>query len=196
MNPRSPYVLDTRQLGRSAGSQRQYRREIPAPAQLGLDMIRVPEGSLITLDVRIEAVTEGVLATGSVTGLLTGECGRCLTSFTDDLVVEFVELFAYPNSATEETTDPEEIPRLEGFHLDLEPVVRDAVVLSLPLTPLCRPDCGGLCPECGELLDDLPDNHTHAQLDPRWAALAERFGGSEAGTDGSVRSDSSTQSQE
>jgi uncharacterized protein len=196
VNPRSPYVLDTRQLGRSAGSQRQYRREIPASAQLGLDMIKVPEGSLMVMDVRIEAVTEGVLATGSVTGSLTGECGRCLTSFTDDLAVEFVELFAYPNSATEETTDAEEIPRLEGFHLDLEPVVRDAVVLSLPLTPLCRPDCGGLCPECGELLDDLPDNHTHTQLDPRWAALAERFGTSDDSADSSVRSDSSTQSQE
>jgi uncharacterized protein len=195
VNPRSPYVLDTRQLGRSAGSQRQYRREVPAPAQLGLDMIRVPEGSPMTLDVRIEAVTEGVLATGTVTGTLAGECGRCLTSFTDDLEVEFVELFAYPNSATEETTDAEEIPRLEGPHLDLEPVVRDAVVLSLPLTPLCRPDCGGLCPECGELLDDLPDNHTHTQLEPRWAALAERFGSSDDGAESSVRSDSS-QSQE
>jgi len=196
VNPRSPYVLDTRQLGRSAGSQRQYRREIPAPAQLGLDMIRVPEGSPLVLDVRVEAVTEGVLATGSVTGSLTGECGRCLTSFTDVLAVEFVELFAYPNSATEETTDAEEIPRLEGYHLDLEPVVRDAVVLSLPLTPLCRPDCGGLCPECGEPFDDLPADHTHTQLDPRWAALAERFGQSDDVADGSVRSDSSTQSQE
>jgi uncharacterized protein len=199
VNPRSLFVLDTRQLGRSAGSQRQYRREIPAPAQLGLDMIKVPEGSLVTLDVRIEAVTEGVLATGSVTGSLTGECGRCLTSFTDELAVDFVELFAYPNSATEETTDAEEIPRLVGYHLDLEPVVRDAVVLSLPLTPLCRPDCGGLCPECGELLDELPDNHTHTQLDPRWAALAERFGtsgGIADGADSPVRSDSSTQSQE
>jgi len=196
VNPRSPYVLDTRQLGRSAGSQRQYRREIPAPAQLGLDMIRVPEGSLMVLDVRIEAVTEGVLATGSVTGSLAGECGRCLTGFTDDLAVEFVELFAYPNSATEETTDAEEIPRLEGAHLDLEPVVRDAVVLSLPLTPLCRPDCVGLCPECGEPFDDLPANHTHTQLDPRWAALAERFGTSDDVADGSVRSDSSNLSQE
>jgi len=196
VNPRSPYVLDTRQLGRGAGSQRQYRREVPAPAQLGLDMIRVPEGSLLTIDVRIESVTEGVLATGTVTGLLTGECGRCLTGFTDDLAVDFVELFAYPNSVTEETTDAEEIPRLEGAHLDLEPVVRDAVVLSLPLTPLCRPDCGGLCVECGEPLDELPEGHTHTQLDPRWAALAERFGASDDVTDGSVRSDSSTQSQE
>jgi uncharacterized protein len=191
VNPRSPYVLDTRELGRRAGLQRQYRREIPVSAKLGLDMVGVPQGSLLVLDVRLESVTEGVLATGTVTGTVTGECGRCLTGFTDELAVDFVELFAYPNSATEETTDPDEVPRLEGDHLDLEPVVRDAVVLSLPLTPLCRPDCGGLCPECGERLDDLPEDHAHVQLDPRWAALAERFGVA----DNSV-SDSSTQSQE
>ena len=114
MNPRSPFVLDTRKLGRSAGSHRQHRREVSAPAQFGLDMIGVPEGAPLVVDVRLESVTEGVLVTGSVTGSVTGECGRCLTSFTDELAVEFVELFAYPNSATEETTDPEEVPRLEA----------------------------------------------------------------------------------
>jgi len=176
VNPHSPFVLDTRELGRRAGGKRDYRREMPAPEQLGLDMIGVPEGAPLALTVRLESVTEGVLATGRVTGEVVGECGRCLDRFTDALDVEFVELFAYPDSATEETTDSDEIPRLEGDHLDLEPVVRDAVVLSLPLTPLCSPDCAGLCPECGERLDDLPDDHSHQQLDPRWAALAERFG--------------------
>ncbi|HST48796.1 YceD family protein [Jatrophihabitans sp.] len=189
MNPRSPFVLDTRKLGRRAGSQRHHRLEIPAPAQLGLEMIGVPEGTPLVVDVRLEAVTEGVLVTGSVTGTVSGECGRCLTAFTDGLAVDFVELFAYPDSATEETTDPDEVSRIEAEHLDLEPVVRDAVVLSLPLTPLCRADCRGLCPECGELLDDLPDDHTHeAPLDPRWAALAERFSAADE-ADSSVRSE-------
>jgi len=159
-------------------------------------MIGVPEGAPLVLDVRLESVTEGVLVTGTVTGSVTGECGRCLTSFTEDLAADFVELFAYPNSATEETTDPDEVPRLVGDHLDLEPVVRDAVVLSLPLTPLCRPDCGGLCAECGELLDELPENHTHAQLDPRWAALAERLGVAEDPARTDSATDSSPQSQE
>jgi len=189
VNPRSPFVLDTRKLGRRAGSQRHHRLEIPAPAQLGLEMIGVPEGTPLVVDVRLEAVTEGVLVTGSVTGTVSGECGRCLTAFTDGLAVDFVELFAYPDSATEETTDPDEVSRIEAEHLDLEPVVRDAVVLSLPLTPLCRADCRGLCPECGELLDDLPDDHTHeAPLDPRWAALAERFSAADE-ADSSVRSE-------
>lgn len=191
MNPRSPFVLDTRELGRRPGLKRDYHRDAEAPAQLGLDMIGVPEGALLDINVRIESVTEGVLATGTVTAPVEGECGRCLRHFADTLEVEFVELFAYPNSVTVETTDEDEVARLEGDYLDLEPVVRDAVVLSLPLTPLCTPDCGGLCPECGERIDDLPADHTHTQLDPRWAALAERFGGQE-----SESPDSITQSQE
>ncbi len=180
MNTRSPFVLDTREVGRRPGTRKDYRRDVDAPAQLGLDMIGVPEGSPLELVVRLESVTEGVLATGTVTGELHGECGRCLIDFTDDLDVDFVELFAYPNSATDETTDEDEVARLQGDHLDLEPLVRDVVVLGLPLTPLCRPDCAGLCSECGERLDDLPPDHSHTQLDPRWAALTERFAAPES----------------
>jgi uncharacterized protein len=118
-----------------------------------------------------------VLVTGTVTTTIAGECGRCLDPVTRDFVVEVVELFAYPNSATAETTDEDEVDRIVGDLIDVEPVVRDAVVLGLPVTPLCRPDCAGLCPTCGQRLDDLPAGHTHEQVDPRWAALTERFGG-------------------
>jgi uncharacterized protein len=183
VNPRSPFVLDTRELGRQPGTQREYRREVAAPAHLGLDMIGVVEGAPLVLTVRLESATEGVLATGSVAGELRGECGRCLVDFAEAFELSFLELFAYPNSATEATTDEDEVARLEGDRLDLEPVVRDTVVLSLPLTPLCRPDCAGLCSECGERLDDLPAGHSHVQIDPRWRALTERFGTTES-TDG------------
>jgi uncharacterized protein len=182
VNTRSLFVLDTRELGRQSGSTKSYRREIEAPAQLGLDMIGVPEGALLDVSVRLEAVTQGVLATGTATVPLAGECGRCLIAFTDTADVEFMELFAYPNSATDETTDDDEVPRLDRDRLDLEPVVRDAVVLSLPLTPLCQPDCGGLCSDCGERIDDLPADHSHVQLDPRWAALTERSGNPDSTT--------------
>ena len=63
-----------------------------------------------------------------------------------------------------------ELPELEGDLIDLEPVLRDAVVLALPLRPLCRDDCPGLCAECGARLADDPD-HGHETVDPRWAAL-------------------------
>ena len=171
-DPRSPFVFDVREVGRRAGSARDYRRSVPAPAGLGLDLVGVPEQASIELDLRLESVTEGVLVTGTVTAPIRGECGRCLEPIHDELGVDVCELFAWPNSVTDETTEQDEVHRIDGDHLDVEPVVRDLVVLGLPWTPLCRPDCAGLCPTCGQRLDDLPAGHTHEQLDPRWAALA------------------------
>ena len=83
------------------------------------------------------------------------------------------ELYAYENSTTDETTDEDEVRRLQGDLIDLEPAVRDAVVLALPANPLCRDDCPGMCAECGEPWDDLPADHTHEQIDARWAALTQ-----------------------
>jgi uncharacterized protein len=171
-DPRSPLVFDVRELGRRAGSMREYRRTVPAPAGFGLDIVAVPQGAELSLAVRLESVTEGVLVTGTVTGPLRGECGRCLRAIDDELAVELCELFAYPDSTTDATSEQDEVRRLAGDYLDLEPAVRDAVVLALPFTPLCRPDCGGLCPDCGRRVDELPEGHRHEQLDPRWAALA------------------------
>jgi uncharacterized protein len=189
--PRSPLVFDLRELGRGAGSLKDYRRSVPAPAGLGLDLIGVPEGAPLALDVRLESVTEGVLVTGTVTAPLTGQCGRCLDPITDELDVDVCELFAYPDSATDETTEEDEIHRIDHDLLDVEPMVRDAVVLGLPWTPLCRPDCAGLCPTCGQRLDDLPAGHTHDMLDPRWAALARFTSVDQDGTS-DERTDSST----
>lgn len=169
---RSPFVFDLRELGRRPGTLREYRRRVLAPAGFGLDVIGVPEGAPLVLDFRLESVTEGVLVTGTVSAPVTGQCGRCLDPVSDDLAVDVCELFAYPDSATDETSEEDEVHRIAGDLLDTEPMVRDVVVLALPWTPLCRPDCAGLCPTCGQRLDDLPAGHAHEQLDPRWAALA------------------------
>jgi uncharacterized protein len=171
-DPRSLFVIDVREVGRRPGSMRAYRRSVPAPAGLALDLIGVPQGAPLVVDIRLESVTEGVLVTGSATGPLTGECGRCLDPVSDELVVDFCELFAYLDSVTDETTEQDEVHRVDGDYLDVEPVVRDAVVLGLPFAPLCTPDCAGLCPTCGQRLDALPVDHAHEVLDPRWAALA------------------------
>lgn len=168
----SPFVFDLRELGRRAGALREYRRSVPAPAGLGRDLIGVPEGAPLDLDLRLESVTEGVLVTGTVSAPLTGQCGRCLEPVSDELIVDVCELFAYADSVTDETTEQDEVHRVDGGLLDVEPVVRDSVVLGLPWTPLCRPDCAGLCPTCGQRLDDLPAGHAHETIDPRWAALA------------------------
>ena len=168
---RSPFVLDTRELGRRPGTMKVWRRRLPAPDGLGSDVVGVPEGQPLEFDLRLESVSEGVLVTGTIEAELQGECGRCLDPVTDSIVVDICELFAYPNSVTDETSEEDEVQRLVDDLLDLEPVVRDAVVLGLPLTPLCRPDCGGLCSDCGQRLDDLPADHAHETIDPRWAAL-------------------------
>ena len=173
LNPRSPLVLDTRDLPRRPGALREVQRVVPAPTDLGVELIGVPEGADLDLDLRLESVSEGVLVSGTVTGPVRGECGRCLRPITDSLVVPIQELFAYEHSTTDETSDEDEIGRVQGDLIDLEPAVRDAVVLALPTNPVCRADCPGLCPECGGLLDELPADHNHEQVDARWAALSQ-----------------------
>ena len=172
LDPRAPLVLDTRDLPRRPGAMRVIQRTVHAPSDLGLDLIGVPEGADLTLDLRLESVTEGVLVTGTVSGPVEGECGRCLRPITDSVTVSVQELYAYEHSATEETTEEDEVGRLQGDLLDLEPALRDAVVLALPNHPLCREDCPALCPECGVPKDELPADHSHTQPDSRWAALA------------------------
>jgi uncharacterized protein len=171
LDPRQPLVVDTTKLPRQPGATRALKRVIPAPAGFGLEMISVPVGSDVELDLVLTSVSEGVYVSGRVRGRITGECGRCLNEIDEPFDVAIAELFAYADSTTEETTDEDEVGRMHGDLFDLEPTARDAVVLTLPANPLCRPDCPGLCPECGVHFDDLPADHSHEDVDPRWAAL-------------------------
>jgi uncharacterized protein len=171
LDPRAPLVLDTRELGRRPGSQRQKSFTAPAPADLGIEVLRVPEGSPIEFDIRLEAVMEGVLVTGTAKAGLDGECVRCLEEIHDELVADFQELFVYEEKDDQTDDEDSGTSRLEGDLLDLEPLLRDAVVLSLPFQPLCRDDCPGLCIECGARLADDPDHQHDEPIDPRWAAL-------------------------
>ena len=173
LDPRQPLVVDTTKLPRQPGATRALNRVIPAPPDLGVELISVPEGSDVELDLVLTSVSEGVYVSGDVRGSLVGECGRCLNEINESFEVSLAELFAYEDSTTEETTDEDEVGRMQGDLIDLEPAVRDAVVLALPANPLCRPDCPGLCPECGVHRDDLPADHSHEVVDARWAALRQ-----------------------
>ncbi|MGZ4449790.1 MAG: YceD family protein [Nocardioides sp.] len=167
-------MLDTRELGRRPGSQREVTRTVPAPADLGIEVLRVPEGSPVELDLRIEAVMEGVLVTGTATAALEGECVRCLEPLEDDLSATFQELFVYDTPGQElSPEEDDEVSTLQDDLLDLEPLLRDAVVLALPFQPLCEDDCPGLCTECGARLADDPEHSHEAAIDPRWAGLTE-----------------------
>ncbi|MAS54509.1 DUF177 domain-containing protein [Nocardioides sp.] len=175
LDPRAPLVLDTRELGRRPGSQREVSRTVPAPADLGIEVLYVAEGAPVELDLRLEAVMEGVLVTGTATADLEGECVRCLDPIVDELDVSFQELYVYDDSrdSRDRPSDEEEdgVSKLEDDLCDLEPLLRDAVVLALPFQPLCEEDCPGLCTECGAQLRDDPDHSHDAPIDPRWAAL-------------------------
>ena len=146
-------------------------RTVPAPADLGIEVLQVTEGSPVELDLRLEAVMEGVLVTGTAYASLAGECARCLEPISDDTEVTFQELFVYEDHALPEEDD--EVSMLQDDLVDLEPLLRDAVVLALPFQPLCQDDCPGLCAECGARLADDPDHGHDDPVDPRWAALTQ-----------------------
>ena len=189
LDPRAPLVLDTRELGRRPGSQRTTTLTAPAPADMGIEVLRVPEGSPIEIALRLEAVMEGVLVTGTATAGLEGECVRCLEPIHDDVEVDLQELFVYEESDTASDEEDSGTSRLEGDLLDLEPLLRDAVVLSLPFQPLCQDDCPGLCTECGARLADDPGHQHDEPIDPRWAALTELAQDDQAGTPADKRSE-------
>jgi uncharacterized protein len=123
----------------------------------------------------LESVSEGVLVTGTVSAPTSGQCARCLSPITGHVEIDLTELFAYPDSATDETTDSDEVARVGvgalANTLDLEQPIVDGVGLALPFAPLCGPDCAGLCPECGVPLATAEPGHQHEQIDPRWAKL-------------------------
>jgi uncharacterized metal-binding protein YceD (DUF177 family) len=184
----NPWKVDLRELGRRPGSLHELDRTAPAPGDWRVELLGVPEGAEVALHLRLEAVVEGVLVTGDLDVPVVGSCARCLEPIEDTFSLGVQELYAYPGSTTEATSEEDEVRRLEGDILDLGPLVRDTVVLSLPLAPVCTPDCAGLCVDCGQRLDDLPPDHTHEVVDARWAALAQKFGTttSSPGTPGEI----------
>jgi uncharacterized protein len=169
------WTVELRELGRRAGSMREWEKTLPALPGWGVEMIGVPDGAPVDLHLRLESVMEGVLVSGTIDVPVTGQCARCLEPVEDTITLDVQELYAYEGSTTEATSGEDEVRRIEGERLDLAPLVRDTVVLTLPLSPTCTPDCAGLCVDCGERLDDLPADHSHEVIDPRFAGLAARF---------------------
>ncbi|MEV7012766.1 YceD family protein [Streptosporangium sp. NPDC051022] len=166
LDPRAPWVVSTHDLGRRPGSMRRMHLTLPAPADIGVDMIGIPRDADVELDIRLEAVMEGVLVTGTAQAPLRGECVRCLEEVVSQAEVSFQELFLY---SAEDAAEDDSL--LDGELLDLEPAFRDAVVLTLPLSPVCSEDCTGLCSECGIRLADAEPDHRHEVVDARWAKL-------------------------
>lgn len=166
LDQRDPWVTNIHQLVRRPGEMTQLRKQLPAPAGVGVELMRVPEGSPIDVDLRLESVSEGVLVTGTLGAELVGECARCLEPVTGEGEFELQELFFYPGRDADE-----DALFIVDDQIDLEQPMRDAIVLELPFTPLCSEDCLGLCVECGFVLNNDPSHSHGPAVDPRWAGL-------------------------
>lgn len=165
-DPRGPLVFDMRTIVGKPGVAKEVARTVPAPDDLELPLAGVPAGTDVELDLSFESVVEGVYVSGTARTAFTGECGRCLEPISADVEVGLQELFAHPGDDV-----GEDEALLEDDMIDLEPTLRDAVLLELPLSPVCRDDCPGLCSECGVRLADAGPEHRHETTDPRWAQL-------------------------
>ena len=161
----SGLVVDIVDLPRATGSVKNLQIRTPAPADLGTEVLAHADADLH----------------------VHGECVRCLRDLDEDRSVGIDELYLFPEvieaQRAEGDEEVEDLLAVGETTLDLEPALRDALVPTLPFQPLCRPDCPGLCPDCGNRFEDLPASHHHEVIDPRWSALAGLLG-TETGQEG------------
>jgi uncharacterized protein len=175
------FQLNTFELPRRAGEMKEYSLDIQVSENFGINLISVPAGETIEVDARLESVTEGILLSADVYAVAKGECIRCLDPVEIVIERKIQELYNYEptnergkkkkNEPEIDDLDIEDELMMQGQIMDLETPIRDAVVLSLPINPLCNQDCLGLCPECGEKWAGLAQDHAHETMDARWAGL-------------------------
>ena len=177
------FALNTHELPRRAGEMKEYELDIPAPARIGVPLIAVPEGDIIEVDARLESVTEGVLLTADIYAVALGECIRCLDPVEVVIDRKIQELYRYEptnEKGRKKKRDDDDVDldsddelQMEAEVMNLEAPIIDAIILSLPVNPLCNEECLGLCPDCGEKWESLPDDHAHEVIDARWAGLSD-----------------------
>ena len=179
----NPFLLNTHELPRRAGELKEYELDIEANTRIGVPLIAVPEGDLIEIDARCESVTEGILVTADIYAVAHGECIRCLDPVEMVIDRKIQELYRYEPTDDKgkksrkkeeeiDDLDEDEVLYVEGEQVNLEVPILDAIILSLPVNPLCDEECLGLCPDCGEKWENLPEDHAHDVVDARWAGLS------------------------
>lgn len=151
---------------------RRLEEVVAAPKNFGNALLGAPEGSDIDLDLRLESVHDGILVSGTAAVAIHGECSRCLDPIDYDLDVDVQELYVFgPATDGGEAAEDDLLYEVQDETIDLEPMLRDAVITQLPFQPVCREDCQGLCAGCGARLEEDPGHH-HEVVDPRWSALS------------------------
>ena len=178
----NPFILNTHDLPRRAGEMKEYELDIEAPVRIGVPLIGSPEGDIIEADVRLESVTEGVLLSAEIYAVALGECIRCLDPVEQVIDRKIQELYRYEptnekgrkkrREDEDVDLDAEDELQMEGDLMNLEMPIIDAIILALSVNPLCDEECMGLCPDCGEKWESLPDDHRHEVVDARWSGLA------------------------
>ncbi len=158
-------VVNVAELLRRPGTQKHVELVAEAPELRVVDA-EVPPGETIDVDVLMESLSDGIVVSGRLTTRWSAVCRRCLAPIGQPLVAEVREL--YQHHATSDDAF-----EFRGEQLDLAPMVHEAVMLELPLAPLCRPDCAGLCPVCGADRNEGDCGHDQRSTDSRWAALDE-----------------------
>ena len=156
-------AIDVRELLEHPGASRTVHLD-EAVADLRTELVEVPADAPIVGDLTLESVVEGIYLHGSVRGRMRMRCARCLKEFDSPFEIALAEL------VSKEPTEDDDYRLEDDDMLDPEPLVRDAVVLEMPFSPLHTPDCQGLCPVCGgdRNLGECPG---HEEVDPRWSAL-------------------------
>ncbi|MDR1449297.1 MAG: DUF177 domain-containing protein [Propionibacteriaceae bacterium] len=162
------FTVSLRSLPRRSGEAKSLERTAAAPDGLLVGLAGIAPGSAIRFALQLEAVGEGVLVSGRADAELTGQCSRCLAPIARPFGVFFQELYVYPGRDGE----GENLSLITDEAIDLEPAVRDALLLDLPLAPLCGDDCLGLCASCGANLNDDPAHSHGPAVDIRWRGLS------------------------
>ena len=180
------FIFNSHDLPRRAGEMREYEITIDEHPAVGIPLLAIAADAPIDVDLRLQAVAEGVLVSGDVRAEAVGECTRCLEPVSFEVDESFTELYNYEIDSRQknggknnkgkkpvevEVGDEDEQLWMEGDLIDLEAPIRDAVILTMPTNPLCSEDCQGLCPGCGQKWENLPEDHEHLVSDIRWAGL-------------------------
>ena len=160
----SNFVVPVNDLTRRPGQMNELELDIELAIPMGQGAATVPAGEIVELNLRLESVHDGILATGEVDSTALADCSRCLEPLKLAVEVDFQELFAY-------SLEQEDDFLVQDEKIDLEQAITDAVVLSLPFKPVCSEDCLGLCSECGVKLAEDPEHVHQAQNEPRWSEL-------------------------
>lgn len=163
-NPRKPLRLNVGFLiNAGVGYNRHFDFFLP---------IMKDEDGLILADVegtaRISRTPQGLLVEGKFTGSTHLECVRCLSDYSQPLKWDFIELYAF----TQDNITESGLLVPEDAHIDLQPLVREFAILEFPIKPLCNQDCKGLCPECGQNLNEKNCGH-QPPADSPFSALKE-----------------------